>query len=128
MFLLGRTTAPQGVPEVQSMPVSSTLPPGAAAVAPPTAPPATVTVTQPAPPPTVTVAAPAQPTATTSVPPLATPQARIAEPIICSLHNQYPQMQPVDLALTLLEQGIYRDYDEASLVVRLVLKDGCHGI
>ncbi|PQM51845.1 hypothetical protein C5U48_13050 [Mycolicibacter virginiensis] len=92
---------------------ASTLPP---LPQPPAAPPVTVTATPPPPPPTVTV------------PPLATPQARIAEPIICSLHNEYPQMQPGDLALTLVDRGIYNTYDEASLVVGLVLKDGCHGI
>jgi serine/threonine-protein kinase len=88
-----------------------------------------VTTSVSAPPPVfVPVDPPAPPTVTTSVPPLATPEARIAEPMICSLHYQYPQMQPVDLALSLLDRGIYRDYDEASLVVRLVLQDGCHGI
>jgi hypothetical protein len=89
-------------------------------------PPAPVAPPAAAVPPPITVTAP--PPTTTSVPPLATPQARIAEPIICSLHNQYPQMQPVDLALTLVDRGIYRTYDEASLVVGLVLNDGCHGI
>ncbi|MGB6147926.1 MAG: hypothetical protein WBG75_09960, partial [Mycolicibacter algericus] len=66
-----------------------------------------------APPPTGVVP---QPAPTTSTPPLATPQARIAERIICRLHNEYPRMQPVDLALTLVDKGIYRTYDEASLV------------
>lgn len=114
----GLTTTPTPAPELAS-PVTTTVaapPPGSAAVAPPP-PPVTVTATPPSP-----------PAVTTSVPPLATPEARIAEPIICSLHYQYPQMQPVDLALSLLDRGIYHDYDEASLVVRLVLKDGCHGI
>lgn len=82
-----------------------------------------------APPPASTVTVTVEPpSTTTSVPPLATPEARVAEPIICSLHSQYPQMQPVDLALSLVDRGIYRDYDEARLVVDLVLKDGCHGI
>lgn len=119
MFVLGRTTAPQeptpAAPaetsaQVQQQPV---VPPPVAAA--PVAPPPTAVV-------------PVQPVPTTSVPPLATPQARIAEPIICSLHYQYPGMQPVDLALTLVDRGIYNNYDEASLVVGLVLKDGCHGI
>ncbi|MBS9534906.1 hypothetical protein KIH27_15035 [Mycobacterium sp. M1] len=89
-------------------------------------PPVTVIVTPPAPPPppmTVTFTP-----APTSVPPLATPEARVAEPIICSLHRQYPQMQPVDLALSLVDKNIYRSYDEARAVVDLVLADGCHGI
>ncbi|MGV0634455.1 hypothetical protein ABQE69_09230 [Mycolicibacillus trivialis] len=83
----------------------------------------------PAPPPVPTVTVTLQDTpAPSSLPPLATPEARIAEPIICSLHNQYPEMQPVDLALSLVDRGIYRGYDEARVVVDLVLKDGCHGI
>jgi hypothetical protein len=122
MFVLGRTTAQQPEAAIPTPQVSTSTPAMVAPTSPQAAaPPVTVTVTQTEPPPPTTAAA-------TSLPPLATPEARIAEPIICSLHNQYPQMQPVDLALTLLEQGIYRDYDEASLVVRLVLKDGCHGI
>lgn len=129
MFVLGRSTAPEvaGPPPAPqtSTPVQPpVVPPPAAAAAPPPAPVAPPAVA----PPPVAAVPPAPPTPTTSVPPLATPQARIAEPIICSLHYQYPQMQPVDLALTLVDRGIYRDYDEASLVVDLVLKDGCHGI
>lgn len=124
-FFLGRSTAP--TPDTAG-PASARTPDVALAPAPPE-PPATVTVTQPVPLPTVTVPAPAPPPAiATSVPPLATPQARIAEPLICSLHHKHPQMQPVDLALTLLDRNIYDDYDEAMVVVELVLKDGCHGI
>lgn len=116
-FFLSRTTAPPE-PAVPA-PAASTTPPPPVAAPPP----------EPVAPPPVAAVPSAPPTAaTTSVPPLATPQARIAEPIICSLHYQYPQMQPVDLALTLVDRGIYNDYDEASLVVALVLKDGCHGI
>lgn len=48
--------------------------------------------------------------------------------MICSWHYQYPEMQPVDLALSLTDRGIYNSYDEARLVVDLVLADGCHGI
>jgi|GEM_PF-6412947 len=123
-FVLGRSTAPPE-PTIPLPAASTTTPPPVAAPTPePVAlPPA------PAPPPTAVAAVPpAPPTATTSIPPLATPQARIAEPIICSLHYQYPEMQPVDLALSLVDRGIYSTYDEASLVVGLVLKDGCHGI
>lgn len=128
MFVLGRTTAPQETAPPPPAPTSSPVRPPV--VPPPVAapPPAPVAPPAAAVPPTVTVTAvpPAPPT--TSVPPLATPQARIAEPIICSLHSQYPQMQPVDLALTLVDRGIYRTYADAQLVVDLVLKDGCHGI
>jgi len=131
MFFLGRTTARQETappePVQTSAPVQQppVVPPPVAAPPPapaaPVAPPAAAVQTP-------TAAIPAPPAPTTSTPPLATPQARIAEPIICRLHNQYPQMQPVDLALTLVDKGIYRTYDEAALVVGLVLKDGCHGI
>lgn len=127
MFVLGRTTARQEPaaavpPAPTSAPATTTV--SAAAVPPPPAVPPPVAAV----PPPVTVTALPPPAAPTSVPPLATPQARIAEPLICSLHNQYPQMQPVDLALTLVDRGIYRSYDEAQLVVDLVLADGCHGI
>lgn len=127
-FVLGRTTGPQesAVPPVQaSAPAQLPAAPPVAAPAPAPVAPAPPPVAVPAPP--VTVVVP-QPAPTTSVPPLATPQARIAEPMICSLHNQYPQMQPVDLALTLVDRGLYNTYDEAQLVVDLVLGDGCHGI
>ena len=129
MFVLGRSTAPDTVPAADVPSASSSAPaPVAAAPPPPAAAPLPAPVVPPAVgalPPTAVVP---QPAPTTSVPPLATPQARIAEPIICSLHYQYPEMQPVDLALTLVDRGIYSTYDEAQLVVGLVLKDGCHGI
>ncbi|MDD7812646.1 hypothetical protein PP713_08765 [Mycobacterium sp. CSUR Q5927] len=130
MFVLGRTTARQEPaaavpPAPTSAPVSTT--PSAAAV-PPAPPPVAAPPPAAVPPPITVTAAPPPPAAVTSVPPLATPQARIAEPLICSLHNEYPQMQPVDLALSMVDRGIYRDYDEARLVVDLVLADGCHGI
>lgn len=112
--------SPRGQP-VASVPTTSQVPQPAPQL------PVTTAVVLP-PPLTVTVAPPAPPVVTTSLPPLATPEARVAEPIICSLHNRYPQMQPVDLALSLIDRGIYRSYDEALVVVNLVLADGCHGI
>lgn len=127
-FVLGRTTGPQEPAPPAQVPASAPVQQPAAPVSPVAAPPPAPIVSPTAaaaPPPTAVIP---QPAPTTSVPPLATPQARIAEPMICSLRNQYPQMQPVDLALTLVDRGIYSDYDEASLVVNLVLQDGCHGI
>ena len=131
MFVLGRSTAPD-TGHTEAVPPASTTTAAAVAAPPALAPPVAAAPSAPVAPPTAapppTAVVPVQPVPTTSVPPLATPQARIAEPIICSLHYQYPEMQPVDLALTLVDRGIYNNYDEASLVVGLVLKDGCHGI
>ncbi|OBI05849.1 hypothetical protein A5715_21275 [Mycolicibacter heraklionensis] len=120
MFMLGRSTAPGTAPIAAAPSSSSTAP------APVAAPPVPTSAAAPPPAPPTIVVPPSGPT--TSVPPLATPQARIAEPMICSWHYQYPEMQPVDLALSLTDRGIYNSYDEARLVVDLVLADGCHGI